>query len=106
MMSGSPPVQAVKRYQAGFASRRSVSNPAESQNWQPPLMSAQENHQTPPIRQERRCLASIPKAWSSSLAWPSAPSGKLPVIVRRAPLSKGVLYPFGYGLSFPWIEAY
>jgi beta-N-acetylhexosaminidase len=29
------------------------------------------------------------------------PSGRLPVTVRRPPPSKRVLYPFGYGLSFP-----
>src|SRR4029077_16607315 len=33
-VSGSPPVQALNWYQAGFASRSSVSSPAESQNWQ------------------------------------------------------------------------
>ena len=48
-VSGSPPVQALKRYQEGFASRSTVSSPAESQNWQEPLRSAHENHQTPPM---------------------------------------------------------
>ena len=50
-VSGSPPVQALKRYQAGFASRFSVSRPAERQNWQVPPSSVQVNHQTPPMRQ-------------------------------------------------------
>ena len=31
-VSGSPPVQALKRYQDGFASRFAVSSPAERQN--------------------------------------------------------------------------
>ena len=29
------------------------------------------------------------------------PSGKLPVTVREPPPAKGVLYPFGFGLSYP-----
>ena len=55
-VAASPPVQALKRYQEGFASRLPVSRPAESQNWQAPAASVQENHQTPPIRQRGRLL--------------------------------------------------
>src|SRR5262249_41412140 len=72
-VSGSPPVQALKRYQAGFASRSVVSRPAESQNWQELVRSAQENHQTPAIRQALRWATSIDIAWLSSRACPRSP---------------------------------
>ena len=47
----SPPVHSLKRYQAGFASRSSVSSPAERQKTQLPPSSVQVNHQTPPTPQ-------------------------------------------------------
>ena len=67
-----PPVQALKRYQAGFASRFSVSRPAEPQNWQVPPSSVQENHQIPPIRQERGG-GEHREGLESSSAWPASP---------------------------------
>ena len=51
-VSGSPPVQALKRYQDGFASRSLVSRPAESQNWQAPSSRAR---RTTRRRRSARC---------------------------------------------------
>src|ERR1051326_6772857 len=72
-VSASPPVHALNAYHEGFASRETVSRPAESQNWQAPYWSTHENHQAPPMRQRRRFAVSISKARSSSRACPSQP---------------------------------
>src|SRR6476659_8389751 len=70
---GSPPVQALNWYQAGLASRSSVSRPAESQNWQALAWSVHENHQTPSMCHEARLATSIAIASFSSRAWPRGP---------------------------------
>ena len=82
-MSGSPPVQALKRYQAGFALRFAVSSPAERQNWQLPPSSVQVNHQAPPIRHSAGARRASRRPAESWFAWPCRPRSQ-----RVGPLSR------------------